>query len=220
VALVPPTVRVDATRRIVPHLAHRPEVYQFPSTLYSAPMRPDLDKIDVFLFDLTDSQTARALDATDQDTVLTRRPRFNVWVWGESVLLLSKDQPAPPHPLDLTFGSALRLAGYDVEQRPGRVRLTAYWETVGKPGVWTRRAELLGPDGAVVASVESIPLDPFSPPARWDRGQSVVEALDLRPPPGLPSGQFRLRLSWRDQSGAPVPTERGDTAEVTTVTLP
>jgi uncharacterized membrane protein len=220
VSLVPPAARVDATRRIVPHLAHRPEVYQFPSTLYSAPMRPDLSKIDVFLFDLTDSQTARALDATDQDTVLTRRPRFNVWTWGESVLLLSKDRPTPPRPLDLTFGGALRLAGYDVEQRPGRVRLTAYWETIGKAGAWVRRAELVGPDGTVVASIEGAPLDPYLPPSKWDRGQSIVEALDLRPPPGLPGGQYRLRLAWHDQNGAPIPSERGESAEVTTVTLP
>ena len=220
VALVPPAARVDATRRIVPHLAERPEVYQFPSTLYSAPMRPDLSKIDVFLFDLTDSQTAKALDASEQDTVLTRRPRFNVRVWGDSILLLSRDRPTPSQPADATFGGALRLAGYDLEQRSGRVRLTPYWETIGRPGAWTRLAELVGPDGTVVAGVEGAPLDPYLPPSKWDRGQSVVEALDLRPPPGTPAGQYRLRLSWHDQAGQPVPTERGDAVEVATVTLP
>lgn len=220
VALVPPEARVDATRRIVPHLAHRPEVYQFPSTLYSAPTRPDLSKIDVFVFDLTDSQTVRALDATEQDTVLTRRPRFTSWVWGEDVLLLKRERPIPPRPAEATFGGALRLTGYDLAQRPGRVRLMAYWETVARVGAWTRLAELVGPDGRVVASVEGAPLDPYSPPAKWDRGQTIVEALDLRPPQGLPAGQYQVRLSWRDQAGAPVPTEQGAAAEVATVTLP
>jgi hypothetical protein len=220
VALVPPDLRVDATRRIVPHVAHRPEVYQFPSTLYSAPTRPDLNRIDVFVFDLTDSQTVRALDATDQDTILTRRPRFAVRVWGEDVVLLTRDRPSPPRLLDLTFGGALRLTGYDLEQRPGRVRLTAFWETTGRVGAWTRRAELVGSDGRVVAQVEGAPLDPYLPPSKWDRGQTIVEALDLRPPPDLPAGQYRLRLSWRDQNGGPVPSERGDAAEVTSVSLP
>jgi hypothetical protein len=220
VALVPPEVRVDATRRIVPHLAHRPEVYQFPSTLYSAPTRPDLNRIDVFVFDLTDSQTVRALDASEQDTVLTRRPRFTVRVWGDTVLLLTRDRPLPSHPADLTFGGTLRLAGYDLEQRPGRIRLTAFWETTGRVGAWTRRAELVGPDGGVVAQIEGVPLDPYAPPSRWDRGQMVVEALDLRPPPDLPAGSYRVRLSWWDQNGAPVLSESGEAAEVATVSLP
>jgi len=220
VALVPPHVKVDASRRAVPHMAHREEVYQFPSTLYSAPMRPDLRDMDVFLFDVTDSQTRRALDATDQDTVLTRRPRFTVRVWGETVLLLTRDRPTPRTPLDATFGGALRLFGADLEPRPGRVRLLAHWESVGKLGAWTRTAELVGPDGTVVATVEGAPLDPYLPPNRWDRGQIVVEAIDLRPPTDAPPGSYRVRLRWHDPQGAAVPTDQGDTVEVGAVTLP
>lgn len=219
VLLVPPDIGLDATRRAVPHLAHRPEVYQFPSTLYAAPMRPDLRDLDLFLLDLTDSQTRRALDATDQDTVLTRNPRFVVRVWGEAVLLLSRDRPAPLRSADATFG-AVRLFGADVEQRPGRVRLLAHWESSGKPEVWTRIAELVGADARVVDRVEGVPLDPYLPPNRWDRGQIVVEALDLRPPPGIAPGTYRLRLGWRDRQGRPVPSAGGEMVEVGTVTLP
>jgi hypothetical protein len=220
VALVPPGIEVDATRRIVPHLAHRWEVYQFPSTLYSAPMRPDLRAVDLFLFDLTDSQTRRALDATDQDTVLTRRPRYNVRIWGETVLLLTRERLTPAHPTDATFGGMLRLVGADVEQRTGRVRLTAYWEAIGRPGAWTRVAELVSPDGTVVAGTESAPLDPFLPPNRWERGQIVVEAIDLRPSPDVQPGEYRLRLGWRDQQERLLPSDRGEMVEVGTVTLP
>lgn len=220
VALVPPDLELDATRRMVPHLAHRPEVYQFPSTLYSAPMRPDLRDIDVFLFDLTDSQTRRALDATDQDTVLTRRPRFVVRVWGETILLLTRERPTPARPTEATFGEVLRLFGAEIEQRTGRVRLTAYWESTGRPGVWSRVAELVSADGTVAAGTESAPLDPFLPPNRWDRGQIVVEAIDLRPSPDVPPGEYRLRVGWRDQQARTVPADRGEMVEVGTVTLP
>jgi hypothetical protein len=219
VQLVPPGIEVDGTRRVIPHLAHRPDVYQFPSTLYAAPMRPDLRAVDLFLFDLTDSQTRRALDATDQDTVLTRNPRFVVRIWGEAVLLLTRDRPAPSRPADLAFG-ALRLFGTDVEQRTGRVRLTAYWESTGKPEAWSRIAELVGPDGSVVDRIESVPLDPYLPTNRWDRGQIVVEALDLRPSAGSPSGQHRLRLGWRDRQGRPAPVGGNELVEVGSVTLP
>jgi len=219
VALVPPDVEVDATRRAVPHIAHRPEVFQFPSTLYAAPMRPDLRAVDLFMFDLTDSQTRRALDATDQDTVLTRNPRFVVRVWGDAVLLLTRDRPTPSQSADAAFG-ALRLFGADVEQRPGRVRLTAFWESSGRPEGWTRIAELAGADGRVADRIETVPLDPYLPPNRWDRGQVVVEALDLRPPPGTPPGAYRLRLGWRDRQGRPVMSGGSELVKVGTVTLP
>ncbi|MGE3912275.1 MAG: DUF2079 domain-containing protein, partial [Chloroflexota bacterium] len=220
VALAPPIIDADATRRIVPHIAHREEIYQFPSTLYSAPMRPDLRRIDLFLFDLTDSQTRKALDATDQDTVLTRSPRFVVRVWSEIILLLTRDRPTPSHASDVTFGGMLRLFGHDLDQRPGRVRLTAYWESVARPGAWTRRAELIGPGGQVIAEHETAPLDPYLPPRRWDKGQIVVEAIVLRPPADAPAGTYRVRLGWRDQQGQPVATDTGDMVEVATVTLP
>jgi hypothetical protein len=183
-------------------------------------MRPDLRAVDLFLFDLTDSQTRRALDATDQDTVLTRRPRYTVRVWGETVLLLTRDRPAPPRPGEATFGEALRLWGTDLEQRSGRIRLTAYWESVGRPGAWTRVAELVGADGTVVAHDERAPLDPYLPPRQWDRGQLVVETIDLRPPPEAPSGQYRVRLGWRDHQGQPVPSGDGDLMDFGSITLP
>ena len=56
--------------------------------------------------------------------------------------------------------------------------------------------------------------------SRWDRGQIVVEALDLRPPQGTPPGTYRLRLGWRDRQGRPVLSEGDEMVEVGTVTLP
>jgi hypothetical protein len=220
VALVPPGIEANATRRIVPHIAHRELIYQFPSTLYSAPMRPDLRRIDLFLFDLTDTQTRRALDATDQDTVLTRSPRFAVRAWGEAILLLTRDRPIPSQDVAITFGEVLRLYGYDLEARPGRVRLTAYWESLARPAAWTRRAELLAPDGSVAAEITSVPLDPYLPPRRWDRGQIVAEAIDLRPPPGRSEREYRVRLTWLDQNGRPVRATGDDWAEIPSVVLP
>ncbi|MCC7368570.1 MAG: DUF2079 domain-containing protein [Chloroflexi bacterium] len=220
VALAPPGVDANATRRIVPHIANRPEVYQFPSSFYSAPMRPDLRAIDAYLFDLTDTQTRRALDATDQDTVLTRSPRFAVRAWSETILLLTRDRPAPTQAADLAFGGSIRLYGYDLDQRPGRVRLIAYWESTARPAAWTRHAELVAADGKVVAEVEGAPLDPYLPPRRWDRGQLVAETVDLRPPPETPAGSYRVRLGWRDQNGRPASVNGADTVDMATVTLP
>jgi uncharacterized membrane protein len=208
VALAPPSARLDATRRVVPHLAHRAEVYQFPSSFYSAPMRPDLRKIEVFLLDLTESQTRRALDATEEDTVLTRRPRMHTRIFGE-VLLLTRERPVPGRPTEALFGGVLKLNGYDLERLANGFRLAPYWEPTARLGAWTRVAELLSGDGRPIARAEASPLDPYLPPSRWERGQVVVESIDLPLPPSPPPGPYRLTLAWLDPDGRPVPLADG-----------
>jgi uncharacterized membrane protein len=210
VALAPADVRLDATRRIVPHLAHRPVVYQFPSTFYAAPMRPDLRRIETFVLDLTDSQTRRALDATDEDTVLTREPRFNVQLFGPEVLLLTRERRPPAQPMEAVFGETLKLVGYDLERRADALRLAPHWESVVRlRSSWTRVAELIGPDGRSMARDEAIPLDPYLPPTRWDRRQVVIDSVDLRLPPTLPTGRYLATIAWLDSSGRPVPLADG-----------
>ena len=207
VTLAPPDVRLDATRRIVPHLANRAEVYQWPSTFYTAPLRPDLPTVDAFVFDLTDSQTRRALDPTDQDTVLTKRPRLHVRAWGDDVILATRDRPVPSTAASATFGGVLRLNGYDLGHSPTRLRLTAYWEPTGKVGAWTRVAELVGSNGRTVTRVEGTPLPDALPPSKWERGQVVAETIDFGLPADLPAGSYRLTVGWLDQQGRPVPSE-------------
>lgn len=204
VALVPPHSRLDATRRLVPHLAHRPDLYQFPSTFYSAPMRPELARIEVFLLDLTDSPTRRALDATDQDTVLTRRPRMHTQAFGDDVLLLTRARPTPTRSAEAVFGDSLRLVGFDLERPAIGLRVSPYWEPVGRVGSWTRVAELVGPDGHSIDRTETSPLAPYLPPARWDRGQVVAESVDLALPPTFAAGPYQVMLAWRDADGRPI----------------
>jgi uncharacterized membrane protein len=215
VALAPPTVRLDATRRVVPHLAHRPEIYQFPSTFYTAPMRPNLDRIDSFVLDVTDTPTRRALDPTDQDTVMTSRPRHHARQTGAEVFLLTRERPSPQQPSQAFFGDVLRLNGYDLDRPAGPARLSIHWEPTGRIGRWTRVAELIGPDGSVVSRDERAPLDPYLPPRLWDRGQVVVEWLELSTPG---AGPHRLRLSWIDDAGQRVST--GDGSDGVEIPIP
>ena len=207
VALAPPDVRLDATRRIVPHLANRSEVYQWPSSSYTAPMRPDLGKIDAFVFDLTDSQTRRALDPTDQDTVLTKRPRLHVRSWGDDVILATRERPVLTTPSTASFGGVLRLDGYELERSPTRLRLIASWEPTGEVGAWTRVLELGGPNGQVVARIEGVPLPDVLPPSKWERGQVVTETADLQLSTSLSAGTYRLSIGWLDQQGRSLPVE-------------
>src|SRR6266571_3549211 len=70
VGLVPPQASLAATRRIVPHLAARRELYQYPFSLYDPPQRPDAQRPDFYILDLTDSPTRRAVEAGETDSLL------------------------------------------------------------------------------------------------------------------------------------------------------
>jgi len=72
-----------------------------------------------------------------------------------------------------------------------------------------------------VARAETVPLAPYSPPARWDRGQVVVDSADLHLPSTLPPGPYRVSLSWRDPADRPVPLADGtERFEIGAVSLP
>jgi uncharacterized membrane protein len=197
VELVPPGVRFNGTRRVVPHVAHRPDLFQFPSTFYTAPMRPDLSRIEVFLLDLTDSPTRRALDPTDSDTVLTRRPRLHVRAFGDNVILATRERPSAPIPLAIDYGGTVRLVGTEVERWSGHSRIWLYWEATGR--VTAQHRVLRGPGFERV----DVPLEPELPPNRWDRGQIVAESVDvdveLAP-------DTRIEVGWLAADGASLAT--------------
>ena len=88
VDLVPPGASLAGTRRVVPHLAARRDLYQFPSSFYSAPLRPESQRLEYYVLDLTDSQSRRAVEVSESDSVLEKRPRYHVRRFGADVLLL------------------------------------------------------------------------------------------------------------------------------------
>lgn len=197
VALVPPG-RVTASRRIVPHLAHRPEVWQFPPTLYAAGLRPDPARQEAFVFDLTDSQTRRVLEDLNGDTVLTRRPRPHVRQFGESVLLLTREPFSPTIPLEVTFPGIATLRGFDLEQIAGELRLRVHWEPLGRAQrEVVRILRVEDPQGQLIAESIDVPLRTVLPPTRWERGQLVAEHARASVPEGF-SGRFRILIGWRE----------------------
>ncbi|MFN0074205.1 MAG: DUF2079 domain-containing protein, partial [Chloroflexota bacterium] len=210
VRLVPAGTRVTASRRVVPHLAHRPEVWQFPPSFYASALRPDAARQDAYIFDLTDSPTRRALEDLNGDTVLTRRPRLHLRQFGDSVLLLTRDQPAPTALTSVTFPGVVSLGGFDLEQTPGEVRLRAYWEPLGRSQREVVRLVRLTDDaGLALAERQDIPLQALLPPTRWERGQTVAEQVSLPLPAGY-RGTFRILVGWRETiDGVPLRSDGG-----------
>jgi hypothetical protein len=210
VRLVQPQARVTASRRIVPHLANRPEVWQFPPTLYAGGLRPDHDRQQAYVFDLSDAPTARILEDLESDSALTRRPRMHVRQFGESVLLLTRGQLAPTVPLEVTFPGVAVLRGFDLEQVSGELRVTAYWEPFARSERDVFRVlRVLGPSGDVLGEQVIVPLQTVLPPTRWERGQIVAEQGYV-PLSESQSRNVRVLLGWRQAASGPaIPSDAG-----------
>lgn len=216
VALVPPEASLVATRRIVPHLAARSDLYQFPFTFYSAPLRPSSWRKDVYLLDLTDSPTQRALDAGEADSVLEKKPRYHVHRFGAAVLLLTRDRPEPAEQRQASFGGVVRLLGLSwPEGRPSNLRAATpltvqlFWDSPRPPGDHDeaqRSLQLVDQRGVAVARLEGEPLDHYLPLRDWERGQVVAEQARLWLPPTLPAGVYRLVVGW-SLNGTPLPID-------------
>jgi uncharacterized membrane protein len=210
VRLVPSQARVTASRRIVPHLANRPDVWQFPPTLYSAGLRPDTNRQDAYVFDLTDSPTRRILEDLESDSALIRRPRMHVRQFGGSVLLLTREQITPTVPMEITFPGVAVLRGFDLEQVSGELRVTAYWDPVGRSQRDLFRVlRVLDGNGALLGEQVIVPLQTVLPPTRWERGQIVAEQGYV-PLSADQARNARIELGWRQTANGPgFPGESG-----------
>jgi hypothetical protein len=211
VAQVPAGVRVTASRRIVPHLANRPEVWQFPPSLYAGGLRPDSARQDAYVFDLTDSPTLRLLQNLESDSALTKEPRMHVRQYGESILLLTREQPLPTVPLDVTFPGVAVLRGFDLERVSGELRVRAYWEPLARSQRDVYRVlRVLDPNGVVLGEQVTVPFQSVLPPTRWDRGQIVAEQGYV-PLSESQSRNVRVLLGWRQAAAGPaLPAESGE----------
>jgi len=213
---VPPQARVTASRRVVPHLANRADVWQFPPTLYSAGLRPDANRQDAYVFDLTDSPTRRILENLESDSALTRRPRMNVRQFGDSILLLTRDQILPTVALDITFPGVAVLRGFDLEQVSGELRVTAYWDPVARSQRDVFRVlRVLDRNGALLGEQVTVPLQTVLPPTRWERGQIVAEQGYV-PLSDAQSREVRIELGWRESENGPA-LPAGSGAELTEI---
>jgi uncharacterized membrane protein len=207
---VPPQARVTASRRVVPHLANRAEVWQFPPTFYSAGLRPEANRQDAYVFDLTDSPTRRILENLESDSALTRRPRMHVRQFGDSVLLLTRDQITPTVAMDVTFPGVAVLRGFDLEQVSGELRVTAYWDPEARSQRDVFRVlRVLDRNGALLGEQVLVPLQTVLPPTRWERGQIVAEQGYI-PLSEAQSRKIRIELGWRQSANGPaLPAESG-----------
>lgn len=133
--------------------------------------------------------------------------------------------------LDLVFGDAIHLWGYDIKKReiaPGEtLSLTLYWRadgtTVRPEESLTLFVHLLGPDGLTYSQVDRIPGEGNMPTHSWAPGQVIVDDVELPVDASAPPGAYQIAVGFYDPwygDRLPVTDASGEHMAVDRATLP
>jgi 4-amino-4-deoxy-L-arabinose transferase-like glycosyltransferase len=128
--------------------------------------------------------------------------------------------PSLAQKTDLRFGSAITLAGYEVQKTGDKVTVKLAWRAIATPDRdYTVFVHLVRPDGTIFSQQDS----PLSrPTSQWVANEVVVDSYTLAAPTGeytiavgLYLQESGLRLPVNDSSGAAL----GDSVRLTTQPL-
>lgn len=130
--------------------------------------------------------------------------------------------PVPTIPLVAGFGDAIRLRGVDLSSfSPGRsldVRL--YWQAVATPPAnYTAFVHLVGPDGRLVAQLDSPPGRGTYTTDRWLPGEMILDTYSISLPVVLDPGTYRLATGFYDDSITRLPTTQNGHGQLERVAL-
>lgn len=101
---------------------------------------------------------------------------------------VSRVAPRPAHPLEVTFGTSLRLLGYDLEApeplHPGdRLRITWYWHCLAPVGVgWEIFTHLDADDRPVFSANRLGEVRARWQPPRWRAGDFIRDEQTIEVP--------------------------------------
>lgn len=139
-------------------------------------------------------------------------PLVRVWPAGTA--------SAPPlaQSPDLAIGDALRLEGFELSQIPAQgsrwLRLSATFRVIDAVGEELKvSARLLGPDGAVVASTDAVPVHWAYPASAWRVGETVLDVYDFALPENTDIAALTpLLIVYRAADGSEVGRYQPDAA--------
>ena len=136
--------------------------------------------------------------------------------------------PRMEQPVDVTFGDAIMLRGYDLTppaEPDDPIVLTLYWQAKDRmTAPYKVFVHLLDADGNLVAQSDAIPAGGAAPTESWLAREVVVDPHELRAPGpgdyqlfvGLYDPISGARLPAMSAGGVPIPN---DAAPLTTVTV-
>jgi hypothetical protein len=122
-------------------------------------------------------------------------------------------RPTIPQPLNVSFGEAISLAGYDLSPTPARagesVTLTLYWEATAPIAEdYTVFEHILDAEGNIVAQADGPPQHGNYPTSIWGAGENIVDEHTVALPVGLAAGDYTVVVGlYRPESGQRLPVE-------------
>jgi 4-amino-4-deoxy-L-arabinose transferase-like glycosyltransferase len=102
--------------------------------------------------------------------------------------------PPPQHPLNVRFGPAMTLAGYDVERSSGSDSLVRLrWQADALPSDdYTVFVHLLDASGHYLIGADSQPAGGQAPTSTWQTGESIVDEHHLTLPSGASAATLEI----------------------------
>ncbi|GIW09250.1 MAG: hypothetical protein KatS3mg061_0307 [Dehalococcoidia bacterium] len=197
---IPPDASLSVQSDLLPHLAHRREVYLYPN-IHDA-QYVLLDNWSDY-WPLTPEQFGRALDE------LWNNPLYRLLWQEDGYGIFQRVDPLPiQHPLRIPFAAGgrpqLELVGYDLPPQPlpagEPATIGLYWRPVTPIEVRRVRfravssLQLLGPEGRAIAQVDKEPWDGLLTTDRIKQGAVYYDRYRLLIPPDAPAGSYQLRV--------------------------
>jgi hypothetical protein len=109
--------------------------------------------------------------------------------------------PAVSHPMSVTLGSQIALAGYNLEPTSGvqsagqPLKLTLIWKSLAPADAnYTVFVHLMDADGRVRAQKDNAPVNSTYPTTLWQPGEFVADTYTIFLPADLPPGGYRLEV--------------------------
>jgi hypothetical protein len=121
---------------------------------------------------------------------------------GELIYLRHDPTTAAMRAVDLDFGGALRLTGWDAPERAvsgGLIAIGLRWQaTHALDCALFPELQILNASGQPVATNLAAPQDGFYPTWRWRPGESVTEQRRIQLPPDLTPGVYQVAMRVHD----------------------
>jgi uncharacterized membrane protein len=195
---VPSDASAAASRRALPYLANRAELYVYPPS-YSGSLWPVSPMPRYWVFDLTNDQTREQLEG--RSSPLRADEPGTVWTTGPDVALITPSAVNLPRAAGIAMDWG-QLQAWDVRSSREGIELLLRWESLRRPSrPQARVIRLLDAQDQETYRVSAMPLDEMYPTNEWQRGQAWVDRNLL--PSALAGSRVQVGSAERDR----VPTD-------------
>ena len=135
--------------------------------------------------------------------------------------------PTPQHPMSVTLGTQIMLAGYDIKSlisnlKTQEVELRLYWQALREMNeAYTVFVHLVDRDGIVRGQKDNAPVNGNYPTSLWQPGEFIADTYTLPLPPDLPPGDYAIKVGmYLAETGARLPVAGdGDRVELGKVSV-